>query len=190
MTGEAVVFTTVGTDHHPFDRLVDWVEGWFATPRGRDARALWQTGTSRCPAGGDAYLTFDAMKAAFEAADAVVSHGGPATIMDARAAGTIPIVIPRQKRHGEHVDDHQVRFSGFMAARSQIVLVSTRDELWSALDAVLDDRGTYRIPVSASDVPEAVSRFADLVDDVANVSTSRRSQLRDRVLSRRNETVD
>ena len=49
-------------------------------------------------------------------AAAVVCHGGPGTILGARHRGAVPIVVPRQHRLGEHVDDHQVAFSRRLAA--------------------------------------------------------------------------
>ena len=30
MSAERLVFVTVGTDYHPFDRLVDWIDRWVA----------------------------------------------------------------------------------------------------------------------------------------------------------------
>ena len=47
------VFVTAGTDHHPFDRLVDMVEAWARARRaaGRPVRVFFQYGTSRPPEG-------------------------------------------------------------------------------------------------------------------------------------------
>ena len=38
-----LVFVTVGSDHHRFDRLVSWVDAWAA---GRDVDCVIQYGTS------------------------------------------------------------------------------------------------------------------------------------------------
>lgn len=43
-------------------------------------------------------------------ADIVVTHGGPASFMDAMSKGKTTIVVPRQKKYGEHVNDHQLEF--------------------------------------------------------------------------------
>jgi hypothetical protein len=48
-----LLLVTVGTDHHPFDRLVRWVDGWLASsPRRHDSglTCLMQTGTAAPPA--------------------------------------------------------------------------------------------------------------------------------------------
>ena len=44
-------------------------------------------------------------------ADIIITHGGPATFMSAITNGKKPIVVPRQEKFGEHVNDHQVDFA-------------------------------------------------------------------------------
>jgi UDP-N-acetylglucosamine transferase subunit ALG13 len=46
--GTPVVLVVVGTDCHPFDRLVDWVERW-QEARGDSVRCVVQHGSSRAP---------------------------------------------------------------------------------------------------------------------------------------------
>ncbi|MGC8000415.1 glycosyltransferase, partial [Salmonella enterica] len=67
--------------------------------------------------------------AQYAAADLVISQVGPGTIADANRAGHRPIVVPRDPRLGEVVDDHQVAFGEFMAARGRCVSVRTREHL-------------------------------------------------------------
>src|SRR6185312_1027562 len=43
------VFATVGTDHHPFHRLVRWLDDWYALDGASRTRCLIQTGTSEPP---------------------------------------------------------------------------------------------------------------------------------------------
>ena len=45
-----------------------------------------------------------------EDARIVITHGGPASFIMPLQIGKIPIVVPRQKRFGEHVNDHQIEF--------------------------------------------------------------------------------
>ncbi len=155
-----MVFTTVGTDHHPFDRLVGWAAAWHA--RNPQVEARVQYGTSQRPDldGAEEYLTYERMAASFGHATAVVCHGGPATIMDARYAGRIPLVIPRRSAHGEHVDDHQVRFTNRLAELDQIILITTEDELHAALDRAVADPDVYALDPEADDTLDAVRAFA------------------------------
>ena len=159
------VLVTVGTDHHPFDRLVRWIDAW---ARGNpDAHVLVQYGTAAPPAvaEGRPLLPADEFRLAIERADAVVCAGGPGAIMETRAAGLRPIVVPRRAALGEHVDDHQRAFAEFMAARDAITLADDEVALVRALDAVVADRNALRVP-SEDGGAEGIARIGALIDDL------------------------
>lgn len=161
-----LVFVTVGTDHHPFDRLVGWVDTWVAAGRHQGAPCLVQSGTSTPPVHAEwhDYVRYDEMVEAMERAVAVVCHGGPATIMDARRLGRVPIVVPRQSGLGEHVDDHQCRFAARMAEIGEIRLARSEAELHDLLDQALADPSAFQPALSGDEIAAAVRRFEELVD--------------------------
>ena len=107
----ALVLALTGTDHHPFDRMVEWVDA--AAVRHPDVRFVIQHGLTRPPsvAEGHEFLAHDRLVALLGEASVVVCHGGPGTIMDAREAGHVPLCVPRDPQLGEHVDGHQQRFA-------------------------------------------------------------------------------
>ena len=169
---QPLLLVTVGTDHHPFDRLVRWAGAWLDGHPGR-LRCLMQTGTSAPPSAQvewRAYLEFDALQAAMASAAAVVCHGGPGTILGARHMGAVPIVVPRQHRLGEHVDDHQVAFSRRLAAvGDEIHLAETEADLHRLLDRVAAEPAAFRAgsagPGAAGrDRATAVREFERMVD--------------------------
>ncbi|HEV7862459.1 MAG TPA: hypothetical protein VGR20_07150, partial [Acidimicrobiia bacterium] len=45
-----LVFVTVGTDHHPFDRLCNWADAWVTEARHPEVPWFVQSGTSQPPA--------------------------------------------------------------------------------------------------------------------------------------------
>jgi UDP-N-acetylglucosamine transferase subunit ALG13 len=167
-----LLLVTVGTDHHPFDRLVRWVDGWLGSPGGQAAglRCLMQTGTSAPPTGHaaqwEAYLEVEALQAAMRDAAAVVCHGGPGTILGARHLGAVPIVVPRRHRLGEHVDDHQLAFSRRLAGDGGVFLAETEAELHALLDRVAAEPATFRAPAGHRGTAAAVRAFERLVDDL------------------------
>jgi UDP-N-acetylglucosamine transferase subunit ALG13 len=163
-----IVVVTVGTDHHRFDRLVEWVEDWFAG-QADEVRVVAQTGTARpstafpC----EPLLAPADLEGIVAVATAVVSHGGPATIMGIRKLGLLPIVVPRDPARDEHVDDHQQRFGRWLAARGEIALATTEAELHGRLDAALADPTAFRLPDGGVDPQaDAVERFGALVDEL------------------------
>jgi UDP-N-acetylglucosamine transferase subunit ALG13 len=162
-----LLLVTVGTDHHPFDRLVRWAGAWLDGHPGR-LRCLMQTGTSAAPSGPadwQAYLEYDALQEAMASAAAVVCHGGPGTILGARHTGAVPIVVPRQHRLGEHVDDHQVAFSRRLAADGdEIHLAETEADLHRLLDRVAAEPAAFRAGLGDRATGGAVRAFERLVD--------------------------
>jgi UDP-N-acetylglucosamine transferase subunit ALG13 len=161
---KALVFVTVGTDHHPFDRLIRWIDGWLAAGGGERARCLVQTGRSERPRLAEAtdYLAYDEMKGAVDEAAAVITHGGPGSISLSMSLGKRPIVVPRQRSLGEHVDDHQVAFARRMAAEGTIELAETEEVFRAALERSLQSTAEAT-PSEAPKPVEAVRRFEELV---------------------------
>jgi UDP-N-acetylglucosamine transferase subunit ALG13 len=156
----AGVFVTVGTDHHPFDRLISWMDAWQSNGS-NGAESFIQYGTSRAPtvAAGQEYVSHDEMERLIASAGAIVCHGGPGTIVDCMRSGIKPIVVPRRHAFGEHVDDHQVRFARRLEAAGYIKVADDERELGSMLRAALDGSPDFVAPQTGDVVRETVSRF-------------------------------
>jgi UDP-N-acetylglucosamine transferase subunit ALG13 len=162
--GKPLVLTVVGTDHHPFDRVVDWMDLWAAEHRAY--HCLIQYGTSRRPrvcAGVD-YVGHSDLQALMQRAATVVSHGGPGTIMEIRSVGIHPVVVARDPGRGEHVDGHQQRFVELMAARGLVDSVTSSGALAKALDAVLSQPRSSRAHTIDVRGAEAALAFGALVE--------------------------
>jgi UDP-N-acetylglucosamine transferase subunit ALG13 len=76
-----------------------------------------------------AALPHDEVLRLMGSARVVICHGGPGTITEALALGRLPIVVPRDPRFGEHVDDHQMRFVRWLSARLPIRPLWSLDQL-------------------------------------------------------------
>jgi len=164
----ALVFGTVGTDYHPFDRFIEWLDSWYATQEGSGVRCVVQHGSSRPPrfAEGHRELPFDEVVALSSQADAVVCQAGPASVAVTRRCGLMPIVVPRSSSLGEHVDDHQVAFARRLSATGHGILVEGADDLGVILDRALKDNSRLRVEddASAASVGATVERFAAIAD--------------------------
>jgi UDP-N-acetylglucosamine transferase subunit ALG13 len=137
-----LVVVMLGTDHHPFDRLVDWTDEEARLRPG--TRFVVQHGATRAPvvAEGSPFLPVGRIRALLVEAAAVVCHGGPGTIMDARSAGHVPICVPRDPALGEHVDGHQQRFARLVHDAGIVRRATDRQGLHDALDALLADHAS------------------------------------------------
>jgi UDP-N-acetylglucosamine transferase subunit ALG13 len=163
------VLVSVGTDFHPFDRLVTWVDGWLAARSGREVTCLVQYGASRPPqrATGVAFLGHGELHELMAHAHAVVTHGGPSTIAEARRHGHRPIVVARAPELGEHVDDHQQRFARRLEAQGLVRLAPSAESLGRALEEALTaGRGIPASAVGQPAAPPAAMLFGRLVEEL------------------------
>jgi UDP-N-acetylglucosamine--N-acetylmuramyl-(pentapeptide) pyrophosphoryl-undecaprenol N-acetylglucosamine transferase len=55
-------------------------------------------------------------------ADVVIAHAGIGSALMAFEAGKTPILVPRMKRYGEHIDDHQAQIARQFAKRGLAVM--------------------------------------------------------------------
>lgn len=169
-----LLLVTVGTDHHPFDRLIEWVDRWLAEGPAEHVRCVVQHGSARLPKTGEAYehLAHSELQAAMAEAAVIVCHGGPATITEARRTGHLPIVVPRDPELGEHVDDHQLRFARHLSERGLIACCDTEDAFRGALDSAHAEPERFRFPGPSeaaggvAPVAESVRRAGALIDDL------------------------
>ena len=106
------------------------------------------------------------MEESIATADIVITHGGPATIALARSAGRLPIVVPRLRRYGEHVDDHQLWYARRLAEAQEVILVEEVRDLPSVIEHWAELAGHLPSP-EPLDISLAVARFADLANRVA-----------------------
>lgn len=157
-----LVFATVGSDHHRFDRLVRWLDAWMDDRPGV-ADCVVQFGTASRPRSclGIDYVDHDLLQLCLSSSDITVVQGGPMSIVESRRAGRRPIVVPRIARLDEVVDDHQVTFCRKLAAPGLITLAEDDATLRRCLDAAIrdpDDSSLRRAGASRS--PESIEAVA------------------------------
>lgn len=120
-----MIFVTVGTHEQPFNRLIQKID-----ELKRDGvineEVIMQTGFSTYePKYCISYklIPFNKMNEYVEQARIVITHGGPASFIMPLQIGKTPIVVPRQKKYDEHVNDHQVDFSKAVEERMKNIIV-------------------------------------------------------------------
>lgn len=160
----------VGTDHHPFDRLMGWTRDWLSLHPDQAARWFVQSGAASiipdCP--GSPYLAVGQLGELLDDADVIVCHGGPASVADAWSRGRLPIVVPRQPELGEHVDDHQVIFCRKVAELGRVALAQTPVDFAGLLAEAANDHSRFRASFPETDTEAAVARLAELVEELVS----------------------
>lgn len=134
-----LILASLGTDHHQFNRLVDWLDA--VAVRYPDCKVIVQHGHSGAPgiATGHNFMPYDMLIDLMRSADLVVCHGGPGTIMDAHKAGHVPLMVPRDPALGEHVDGHQLRFASAIADSGRARVATDIAAFDAEVDRALSD---------------------------------------------------
>lgn len=175
------IVVSVGTDVHPFDRLVQWSEA--LAERNPGVAIMLQHGASREPGTGLASVQAtdrETLLRWYDGADVVVTQGGPGSILDARAVGVIPLVVPRDPALGEHVDGHQLAFTPLMEGDGHAVVVRDLETLALLVAERLAHPELARSEPREADPAPATHALAKLVDQ-ARVTPRRRGMLLRRV---------
>lgn len=127
-----MIFVTVGTHEQQFDRLIMQIDKLKETGRITEDVMI-QTGFSNYVPKYCAHsklLSYKAMQEYIAKAGIIITHGGPSSFIAPLQIGKIPIVVPRQKKYDEHVNDHQLDFCREVKARmGNIILVEDTEEL-------------------------------------------------------------
>ncbi|QLL74730.1 glycosyltransferase [Lactobacillus crispatus] len=132
-----MIFVTVGTHEQPFNRLIKKVDDLVADGTIQE-KVVMQTGFStykpkHCEA--HKMMSFDEMQQNLKDARIVITHGGPSSFIEALQFGKVPIVVPRQEKYHEHVNNHQVDFTKLIAERmDNIIPVYNIDDLKRVVD--------------------------------------------------------
>ena len=120
-----MIFVTVGTHEQQFNRLIECVDQLKETGV-IDEEVIIQTGFSTYEpkyCRWQKLFPYKEMVKMVEEARVVITHGGPSSFIMPLQIGKIPVVVPRQKQYGEHVNDHQLVFAKALAERQGNLLV-------------------------------------------------------------------
>lgn len=131
-----MIFVTVGTHEQPFNRLVQKIDDLKRDGIIKD-EVIIQLGYSTyepkfCK--WSKLIPYQQMIRNIKDARIVITHGGPASFIMPLQIGKTPIVVPRQRRYDEHVNDHQVEFARNVAKRmGTIIEIEEIDNLSDAI---------------------------------------------------------
>lgn len=161
-----MIFVTVGTHEQPFNRLVKYIDG-LKRDNIITEDVIMQIGYSTYE---PKYCTwkklfpYQKMLELVNTARIVITHGGPSSFIMAIQSGKTPIVVPRQARFGEHVNDHQVTFCKEVERRmGTIVVVEDIENLKNVIEGYEQIKSRYK---SSSNNAKFCERFEIIVEDL------------------------
>ena len=102
-----MIFVTVGTHTAGFNRLVEAADVYAATTT---ETVIVQKGSSSYIPKFAEYFDFassDKIHELSEGARVIITHAGAGSVLTSLSSNASVVVVPRQRRYHEHVDDHQ-----------------------------------------------------------------------------------
>jgi UDP-N-acetylglucosamine transferase subunit ALG13 len=171
-----LILVTTGTQRFPFDRIFQWVDALIAD----DAITEDVVAQGVCSFFKPQHfvpqetLSKEEFATQLAAARIVISHGGAGSMIGAVEAGKPVIVVPREQRYGEHVDDHQSEIVKAFAEGGQVLAAATQEELRSALARIDTDGFKPQKFVGCRErLGEVLVAFRDAVDVSASSKRAR-----------------
>jgi exopolysaccharide biosynthesis glucuronosyltransferase PssE len=141
-----MIFVTIGTSE-PFDRLLRALEG-----SANGEPMLIQRGFSQVAprhASVVDFMTFDDFMDAVRRARVTVTHAGAGSVLAVISLGKRPVVVPRLRRFGEAVDDHQLPFARRLHEAGLVLLVEDLAQLKEAIAPRPDMNQRPELPANA-----------------------------------------
>ena len=163
-----MIFVTVGTHEQQFDRLIKEVDRLKKENLIQDEVFI-QTGYSNyipkyCE--WEKIISYEKMNQMIEESDIIITHGGPATFMGVIAKGKVPIVVPRQKKFGEHVNDHQMEFVEKVLNIYNLTVITNISNLMSGISKINEQQSTDL----KTNNNLFMENFIDMIDDLMGTS--------------------
>lgn len=158
-----MIFVTVGTHEQQFNRLIKEVDSLREIGFIKEDVFI-QTGYSDyepkyCE--WSKFLKYDVMREYINNARIVITHGGPASFMEVLNYSMVPIVVPRQKRYQEHVNDHQLDFAQKVVEKGyQIKIIEDIKDLKDMIN------GEFESLISVGNTMNFVSKFNQIMNEM------------------------
>jgi len=133
-----VIFVILGMDVYPFDRLARAVDELQRDGTCGEDFFLQLGASSYLPkhARFERYLSFGDVCEHIRQASVVITHAGAGSTLVCIQQGKHPVLVPRQPRYGEIVDEHQLPFADKFGQLGLATTVHEMPELAGAIAAV------------------------------------------------------
>lgn len=126
-----MIFVCVGSRNYQFDRLLKKIDE-LVEAGGLPDEVFAQIGQSEYEPKNykyERYVDTEKFHKLQCEASVIISHGGTGALISALKMGKQLVAVPRLKKYGEHIDDHQLRVCEAMEEEGYLRCARTMDEL-------------------------------------------------------------
>ena len=156
------IFVPLGTQKFPFNRLIralnDLVERGLYKPEEIVMQSSIYEETPR-------FVHYELLPASqfdelIDEAELVITHSGVNSIISCMTRNKPLIIVPRKKKYGEHVDDHQMEIAKLMQQKYDVVVVENIEKLEDAIELAKHHR--YKEWISHN--TELITAIRDIIE--------------------------
>jgi len=133
-----LIFVTVGTQKFPFDRLLIELDRLVYNQSITDTVIAQRGYSTYIPQN---YHSFDFLPAEefadyYDRSNILITHSGTSSIIEGLKRLKKVIVVPRQKKYGEHVDNHQLEITNTFVEQSLVAAVIEINHLGNTIQSI------------------------------------------------------
>lgn len=133
-----MIFVTVGTQKFPFDRLLIELDRLVHNQSITDTVIAQRGYSSYIPKN---YHSFDFLPAKefaeyYDRSNILITHSGTSSIIEGLKRLKKVIVVPRQKKYGEHVDNHQLEITNTFIDQNLVAAVIEINHLGNTIRSI------------------------------------------------------
>lgn len=158
-----MIFVTVGTQDKPFERIIKAVEDAVKANKITDEVVV-QAGNTKYESkvlNVLNYVPFDEFNNYLSKADIIITHGGVGSILNALKLKKKIIAVPRLKKYGEHINDHQLQVIQKMTKDGYILSCEDENEI---ADKVYEAEN-FVVKEYTSNTENFISSFKEVLDN-------------------------
>ena len=133
-----MIFVTVGTQKFPFDRLLIELDRLVHNQSITDTVVAQRGYSSYIPKN---YHSFDFLPSEefadyYDRSSILITHSGTSSIIEGLKRLKKVIVVPRQKKYGEHVDNHQLEITNTFVEQNLVAAVIEINHLGNTIRSI------------------------------------------------------
>ncbi|ELK44182.1 glycosyltransferase [Halobacillus sp. BAB-2008] len=145
-----MIFVSLGTQRFRFDRLIHKLDNLCELGVVRE-KVIVQSGGYHYKVSSENFvfkdfLSIEEMQKFIQSSEVTILHGGTGSIITCLKGKKKPIVVPRLKKYGEHIDDHQQEIAQLFNSKELIEVVNDMEELNERINSVRNVVFTDSLP--------------------------------------------
>lgn len=152
-----MIFVTVGTHEQPFNRLIQKIDELVRDGEIEDD-VFMQIGYSTYEpkyTKWEKVIGYETMERCMNEASTIITHGGPSTYMQVLQLGKIPIVVPRQMKFDEHINDHQLWVSKQVVKKGYSLILC--EDIENIMENIIISETSNKLPKTTNHNTEFIN---------------------------------